>query len=119
MADLTQRLNQYQKRLARHTQIKIARDHAGLPVSRRTLAAIENNAKWVDHFQQLIIFEHTETIKRPESREKEELPTIAHLSKAHIGEMISSLKADAKREKGKVVNPPDHLQRASVEVSRN
>jgi hypothetical protein len=49
-----QRLKDYKKRLGRHTQKKLAIERKGETVSIRTLSAIENNQKWVEHYTQLL-----------------------------------------------------------------
>jgi hypothetical protein len=51
IADLQQRLSQYRKRYARHVQRKLAAERAGKKANQRTLAAIENNAHWVHHYE--------------------------------------------------------------------
>ena len=45
---------QYKRRLARHIQKRIAAERAGRKVSKRTLTAIENNSRWVRHYENLI-----------------------------------------------------------------
>ncbi|MEZ5040298.1 MAG: hypothetical protein R2828_10410 [Saprospiraceae bacterium] len=45
----------YKKRYARHLQIKIANDRYGRPTKNRTLQAIDNNAAWIKHYEQLIL----------------------------------------------------------------
>ena len=52
--DLLQKLNMYQKRYAKHVQKKIKYDRKNEPVPTRTLAAIENNAGWIQHYSELI-----------------------------------------------------------------
>ncbi|MGH1433095.1 MAG: hypothetical protein ACRBG0_01410 [Lewinella sp.] len=49
-----QRLKDYKKRLGRHTQKKLVTERRGETVSSRTLSAIENNQKWVEHYTQLL-----------------------------------------------------------------
>lgn len=44
----------YQKRHARHYQKKLSAERLGKKVTQRTLNAIENNAQWVRHYQQLL-----------------------------------------------------------------
>lgn len=51
---LKRRLKDYKKRLGRHTQKKLNLERKGEPVSKRTLSAIENNQRWVNHYIQLI-----------------------------------------------------------------
>lgn len=48
---LKQRLKTYKKRLGSHTQKAIKIKKAGKPVPKRTLAAIENNKKWVKEYE--------------------------------------------------------------------
>lgn len=54
LKDASQRLTQYRKRYASHYQRKVQRELLGLPVSSRTLAAIENNRRWIAHYQALV-----------------------------------------------------------------
>ena len=45
---------QYKRRHARHIQKRLAAERAGRKVTKRTLAAIENNEQWIKHFENLI-----------------------------------------------------------------
>ncbi|KGE88586.1 MAG: hypothetical protein ACE362_08380 [Phaeodactylibacter xiamenensis] len=56
-ADLRQwkrRLKDYKKRLGRHMQKKLAAERKGEQAGKRTLDAIDNNQKWVEHYTRLI-----------------------------------------------------------------
>jgi len=56
-ADLRQwkrRLKDYKKRLGRHVQKKLAAERKGEQAGKRTLDAIDNNQRWVDHYTRLI-----------------------------------------------------------------
>ena len=48
------RLKDYKKRLGRHVQKKLAAERRGEQAGKRTLDAIDNNQKWVDHYTRLI-----------------------------------------------------------------
>jgi hypothetical protein len=48
------RLKDYKKRLGKHIQKKIKQEGKGEVVSKRTLNAIENNQRWVEHYTQLL-----------------------------------------------------------------
>ena len=54
LADLQQRLNQYRKRLASHRQKALRQQKEQGEVSVRTERAIENNERWVRHYQDLL-----------------------------------------------------------------
>jgi hypothetical protein len=51
---LKQRLKLYLKRHARHVQIQLANDRAGRVTNQRTLDAIDNNARWIEHYETLL-----------------------------------------------------------------
>lgn len=55
MHNLRRELRKYKKRHARFVQQKLDAERKGEVVSQRTLDAIENNAGWVAHYEQLII----------------------------------------------------------------
>lgn len=44
----------YLKRHARHVQKSLSAQRAGKQPTKRTLDAIENNRRWIDHYQQLL-----------------------------------------------------------------
>ena len=52
-SEVNRRLRQYQKRLSRHTQIKLKAERKNRDVSFRTIQAIENNKQWVNHYKAL------------------------------------------------------------------
>jgi hypothetical protein len=54
LADAKQRLRQYKKRCAKHYQKHQYNIKHGLKTSTRTLKAIENNKKWVEHYHNQI-----------------------------------------------------------------
>lgn len=54
LRSLKQRLKMYKKRLGGHIQKKLAAERRGEEVGKRTLAAIENNQRWVEHYIKLI-----------------------------------------------------------------
>ncbi len=53
-ADVLQRLKQYKKRLGTQQQKALKQERVTGKVTKRTQAAIENNARWVDHYSQLL-----------------------------------------------------------------
>ncbi|HMQ47939.1 MAG TPA: hypothetical protein PKA00_11140 [Saprospiraceae bacterium] len=54
LADLTQRLKMYKKRLGSHEQKRIKFERSGKTTPQRTLDAIENNRRWVEHYENQI-----------------------------------------------------------------
>jgi len=44
----------YLKRHARHVQKKIAAERSGAAPTKRTLDAIENNRRWIEHYRDLL-----------------------------------------------------------------
>ncbi len=51
---LKQRLKEYKKRMGSHQQKALKLERKGLAVPKRTQMAIENNRRWVQHYEQLI-----------------------------------------------------------------
>jgi hypothetical protein len=60
LADIQQRLKQYKKRLGAQQQKALKQERETGQVSSRTQAAVENNARWVDHYTQLLRILHEE-----------------------------------------------------------
>lgn len=54
VADAMQRLKQYKKRLSSQQQKALKQERETGRVTNRTQAAIENNARWVEHYSQLL-----------------------------------------------------------------
>ncbi len=59
---LKQRLKEYKKRLGKHQQKALRYEKEGKPVPKRTAAALDNNAQWVEHYANLI--DQAEATKR-------------------------------------------------------
>jgi hypothetical protein len=60
LADIQQRLKQYKKRLGTQQQKALKQERETGQVSSRTQAAVKNNARWVDHYTQLLSILHEE-----------------------------------------------------------
>jgi len=51
---IMQRLKQYKGRLQKHMKKREKLEREGRPATARTLAAIENNAKWLKYYRELL-----------------------------------------------------------------